>query len=182
MIIHFITIIIIIVLPLTMTLLSFRMVQSKKSSCQASFQELPGPTPHWLPPMESEPDVCIIAPLSSISKEQGAERYSCWEHMSHPTPSWWPELSLAIWTSLDANSVSREMVEQKVPAPPPLPLPLSPNLWDLTVLPPRDSIVSQQLLYTNKPDYLNVIVRETLSALLCISIQTPTPFLIKPEK
>lgn len=72
----------------------------------------------------------------------GAERSSCWEHMPHPTPSWRPELSLAIWSSLDANSVSREMVEQKVPAPPPIPLPLSPNLRSLTALPPRDSIVS----------------------------------------
>lgn len=78
--------------------------------------------------------------------------------MPHPTPSWWPELSLAIWSSLDANSVSREMVEQKVPAPPPIPLPLSPNLWGLPVLPSHDSIVSWQPLYTNKPDYLNVTV------------------------
>lgn len=45
--------------------------KAKKRSCQASFQELPGPTLHGLPPMESQPDVCIMAPLSFIGKEQG---------------------------------------------------------------------------------------------------------------
>lgn len=40
----FITILIVILLPLAMTLLSFRIVQSKKRSFQANCQELPGPT------------------------------------------------------------------------------------------------------------------------------------------
>lgn len=75
----FITIIIIILLLLIMPLLSFRMVQSKKRRCQTHFQELAGPTWHWLPPTESQPNVCIMAPLSSSGREQGA-RYSCWEH------------------------------------------------------------------------------------------------------
>lgn len=47
-----------------------------------------------------------------------------------------------IRSSPDANSVSTEMLGQEVPAPPPVPLPFSPNLWDLTVLLPRDRIVS----------------------------------------
>lgn len=78
--------------------------------------------------------------------------------------------------------VSREMPGQEVPAPPPIPRPLSPNLWDLTVFLPCDSIVSQLLLYTNKLDYLNVIVRKMPPALIYISIQTTTPSLIQPEK
>lgn len=87
-----------------------------------------------------------------------------------------------IWSSLDANSVSGEMLGQEVPTQPPIPLPLSPNLWDLSVLLPHDNLVSQQPLHTNRPDYLNVLVRKTLPALIYISIQTPTPFSTEPAK
>lgn len=58
----------------------------------------------------------------------------------------------------------------------------SPNLWDLSVLLPHDKLVSQQPLHTNRPDYLNVLVRKTLPALIYISIQTPTPFSTEPAK
>lgn len=60
------------------------------------------------------------------------------------------------------QSVSRETLEQEEPAPPPCPLPLSPNLWAFTVLQPCDSFVSQQPLCTNKTDFLNVTVRKLL--------------------
>lgn len=63
-----------------------------------------------------------------------------------------------------------------MPAPPLIAFPLFPNLWDLTVLRPRESTVSWKPLYTNKPDYLNVIVRKMLPAVIYISIQTTTPF------
>lgn len=44
------------------------------------------------------------------------------------------------------QSVSREMLEQEVPAPPPTSLPFSPNLWGLTVLLPSDSILCHSSL------------------------------------
>lgn len=132
---------IIIMLALAMTFLSFRIVQSKKRSCQANFQGLPGPTWHWLP-QNHWPDVCIMVPLSYISREPQAQRTSSWGHRPHPTPSWWPELSLLIRSLPDTNLVSREMLGPEKPAPPPTPLPPSPNLWDLTVPLPCDSTVS----------------------------------------
>lgn len=125
--------------------------------------------------MKSKPDVDIIGPLSSVSEEQGAPSSSCWRLMSSlPLPLLSGRSSVCSFRVCLIQSVSMETLRQEESAPPPVPLPLSPNLWDFTVLLPCDSIVSQQPLYTNKTDYLHGILRKTLLALvytLALSIQ-----------
>lgn len=137
------------------------MKERKKNSQFSVLQVLPCPTQHWLPPMRSKPDVDIIGPLSSVSEEQGAPSSSCWKLTSSlplPLPS--GQSSVCPFRVCLIQSVSMETLRQEESAPPPVPLPLSPNLWDFTVLLPCDSIVSQQPLYTNKTDYLHAIVEK----------------------
>lgn len=112
---------------------------------------------------ESQPDISIMALLSSITGKQDTKRLNCWEHMPYPTPLWWVRVQSAhVELARGKLGFQGDAGARSASSTPPMPLPLSPNLWDLTVLLSCDSIVSWQSLYTNKPDSFNAIVSKML--------------------
>lgn len=133
---------------LTATPFNCRRVQSKERSGQAKWQALPGPTEHGLPPMGSQPDVRITAPLSPTG---GAGRprdpvagnthpalpplggQSSILHVELARPG----CKLGFQGDAGARSASPTSYSNR----------LSPNVWDRTVPLPRDSIVPEPLVY-----------------------------------